>query len=215
MQVTLAESRTLAFYHQGRAMLASRDFDDMSIAQLAKAAGCSVGAFYVRFADKTVYLDFVIVHTLQQARHQLADALPAIVVDDRPGAALADHLISMFSDPEFAGVARAAIKLGFADARHRRPFDAYRETVAQQFVEMTQGEDERAGDPQRVAILQVGLGMLTDAITCSGPDALPDWPAIRPSLVGLLDQSKPGSPDAINSNSERHAKITGAGPKKI
>ena len=41
----------------GRALLADRDFDELSIADLAGRAGLSVGSFYGRFRDKEAYID--------------------------------------------------------------------------------------------------------------------------------------------------------------
>jgi AcrR family transcriptional regulator len=41
----------------GRALLADRDFDALSIADLAGRAGLSVGSFYGRFRDKEAYID--------------------------------------------------------------------------------------------------------------------------------------------------------------
>src|SRR5688572_27091468 len=41
------------------ALLAERAWDEIGVAELSKAAGTSVGAFYTRFADKDALLDLL------------------------------------------------------------------------------------------------------------------------------------------------------------
>lgn len=41
-----------ALVHAGRNLCEIKDFDELSVAEIASAAGCSVGSFYSRFADK-------------------------------------------------------------------------------------------------------------------------------------------------------------------
>jgi len=41
-----------ALVRAGKKMCEIKDFDDLSVAEIAAAAGCSVGSFYSRFADK-------------------------------------------------------------------------------------------------------------------------------------------------------------------
>lgn len=77
----------------GQHLLEQGGFDDVSIAQIARQAGCSVGAFYLRFKDKETFFQFLldgVVHTIQaditqalQAGHlqtlPLADTVQACV----------------------------------------------------------------------------------------------------------------------------------------
>jgi len=50
------------------ALLAEREFDEISIAELAQKAGYSVGAFYARFKSKDELFDAMIVRHIEQRR---------------------------------------------------------------------------------------------------------------------------------------------------
>lgn len=47
-------------------LLENREFDDITIAELARAAGYSVGAFYARFRSKDEFFDAMVVQTLKE-----------------------------------------------------------------------------------------------------------------------------------------------------
>lgn len=215
IQVSLAERKTLAFYQEAKRMLAIRDFEDISIAQLAKATGCSVGAFYVRFKDKDSFLNFVILHTFGQAQRRFSAALPAITTQEQPGEVLAEHLIADFANAEFAGAVRTAIKLGFSDVAHRHSFDVYREHVADQFIDRTESKDPKTEDANRIAAVQAVLGVLTDAVTSRDSIAPPNWQSIRPILCGILSQSKAGSLEAAKPSPDDASEEIQTRPSKI
>lgn len=69
-------------------LLEKREFDDISIAELAHKAGYSVGAFYARFRSKDEFLDALVVRHLED-RTNARDRLFATESDD----ALIDDLI--------------------------------------------------------------------------------------------------------------------------
>ncbi len=48
------------FLNAGLTLLHAASFDDISIAQIASEAGCSVGSFYLRFRNKDAYFEFLI-----------------------------------------------------------------------------------------------------------------------------------------------------------
>lgn len=124
------DAKALALFDAARRLLAEHDFDEVSMARLARAAGCSVGALYGRFEDKAAFLRFVIALTFDGARAGLEAALEAgPKTRAEPATLAADRLAHDFADPEFAGVVRAAIKLGFTDREARAPLDAYREAA--------------------------------------------------------------------------------------
>lgn len=59
----------------GFELVETRDFDALSVAEIAGAAGCSVGAFYVRFTDKDAFFRALVAERLARARAQLPAAL--------------------------------------------------------------------------------------------------------------------------------------------
>lgn len=153
---SLAESKTLALYGEGRRLLARSDFDEMSISQVSKAARISVGAFYVRFRDKDAFLDFVIANTFAEARTAFQEQ-----ADVRHMPKLADLLVRQFSDPEFAGIVRASVKLGFTADRHRAPFDEYRAFVSQHLAELLLADVKKGERRQWIAAVNSALAVLT------------------------------------------------------
>ncbi len=59
----------------GQALLARGGFDDVSIAQIAKHAGCSVGAFYLRFKDKEAFFQFLLDGVADAIKAEIAETL--------------------------------------------------------------------------------------------------------------------------------------------
>lgn len=192
IQTGLSEHKTLTLYREGRRLLAKLDCDEISVAQVCKAAGISVGAFYVRFKDKDTFLDFVCVHTFGQARRRFEAVEEEISRAKRPGQRLADHLISEFANGEFAGVVRVAVKLGFSDPLHRRALDAFRENVAARFVEATEPKTDKDTDSARNFAVQAATGVLVDTVTSYKSAQPANWTLLRPVLVQMLDQSTTG-----------------------
>ncbi|MAN45350.1 MAG: hypothetical protein CMF04_03990 [Hyphomonas sp.] len=155
---SLAETKTLALYREGRRLLASHDYDQISVSQVSKAAGISVGAFYVRFKDKDTFLAFVIANSFAQSRAIFREQANARYLPN-----LADVLIAQFSNLKFAGVVRAAIKLGFLDKQHREPFDEFLTLVSQHLAELLLADVKKAEHRQRVAAFDSALAILTHA----------------------------------------------------
>ena len=66
-----------ALLQTGTALLAAGGFDDVSIAQIAAASGCSVGAFYQRFQSKKAYFEFLLDRVVDQVTLQTQQTLTA------------------------------------------------------------------------------------------------------------------------------------------
>ncbi|RAN36442.1 TetR/AcrR family transcriptional regulator [Hyphomonas pacifica] len=187
---SLAESKTLTLYREGRHLLARNDLDQMSISQVSKAAGISVGAFYVRFRDKDAFLDFVITNTFVQARVIFQEQ-----ADVRYAPNLADVLVRQFSNPEFAGVVRAAVKLGFLAKRHRTPFDEYRTFVSQRLAELLLSDVRKGERRQTIAAIDSALAVLTHAALFSDSEIdlgeIETQQVIIDLLSGKIGNAKP------------------------
>jgi AcrR family transcriptional regulator len=69
-------------------ILARKEFEDMSIAEVAEGAGVSVGNFYARFRDKDALLE--VLHERYESE-RLALLTAAFAEADRPGATLASR----------------------------------------------------------------------------------------------------------------------------
>lgn len=190
------ESKTLALYNAGRALLAERDHEAFSVAQIAKLGRCSVGAFYVRFPDKTTFLSFVIRHSFDFASRSFVDALAngnvkARGVTDKVQLAIS-LLTKQFAVPEFAGAVRAAVKLGFSEPHRRVPFDQYKATIADHVTDWLADGSARHEAQIRTA-LRIILGSLTDAaLSEDGGNALRSS-GFQNALVFLLQNAASGA----------------------
>ena len=63
-----------ALIETGFALLEHRELETISIAELARAAGYSTGAFYTRFRSKDEFFDAMIAHHLEYRTIQVSDA---------------------------------------------------------------------------------------------------------------------------------------------
>jgi AcrR family transcriptional regulator len=97
----------------GKRLIARRDFDSMSVAEIAEAAGCSVGAFYQRFRDKDAFFGALIAQYVSDGRATTL-ALYAEHDDDRLIAALVAATARRFR--ENTGLLRAAIRKRMEEA---------------------------------------------------------------------------------------------------
>lgn len=134
IRLGLSDGKTLSLYQSMLGLLAEKDFEAISVARIAKAGGCSVGAFYGRFSHKTEFLEFVIAETFRQMASRAGRAFDSEVAGGRGRSKvirkIVEHISTEFSDAENAGVIRAAVKLGFSERRPREAFNEYREAVA-------------------------------------------------------------------------------------
>ena len=126
------------------AMLEDKEFDEISIAELAQKAGYSVGAFYARFRSKDELFDALVARHLRDRRrvreHQFATAGDAALLHELLEETVRYYwgrrrfwraaLIRSIRDPEFWGPIRklshefADALLGRIAARARRPLTA-------------------------------------------------------------------------------------------
>lgn len=206
------ESRTLALFNSGRALLSARDYDAFSVADVAKGARCSVGAFYVRFADKVAFLRFVIAESFTLAALHLQSGLNSgdiRAVGSSARARLAVSLLAdQFADNTFAGLVRANIKLGLSDANLSAPFSDYRDSVTDLLAEwIAEGRSRQV--PQVQTTLRIILGALTDAVLSGeGKQALGTG-AFRAAFTYLVEGAISGD---LSSGSKSGGKTEGKKP---
>lgn len=190
------ESKTLALYNAGRALLADQDYEAFSVAQLAQQSGCSVGAFYVRFLDKNAFLSFVVGTSFTFAARSFADAVTksgirAISTSAKARLAVSS-LTAQFADEEFAGVVRAAVKLGFSEPRYRAPLDEYRSATAAFLVHWLM-DGRSKYEAQVRAALQIIFGTLIDGDLKEPGGGIVQSASLQSAFVFLLESAVSGS----------------------
>jgi len=149
----------------GQRLIAKRDFDSMSVAEIASAAGCSVGAFYQRFRDKDAFFGALIAQYVAEARATTL-AVFADTNDERLIGALVAATAARFRNN--AGLIRAAIRRRMEDASVWEPIRLHGHFAADNFIEwQARHFGRKLKDDEIVATrfaFQVLYGTLNNAI---------------------------------------------------
>jgi AcrR family transcriptional regulator len=170
----------------GVALTKSRDIDTITVAEIARAADCSVGAFYQRFRDKNAFFGVLIARYLAQVRAATL-ALFAEHDDDRLISLLVVRTVERFR--QYGGLVRSATRRRIEDDLLWEPFRAVGYFVADQMVAWLA---RRYGRPLTAAeetttrfAFQVLFGTLNNTVVNQpGPVALDDG-----AYVAALERS--------------------------
>jgi AcrR family transcriptional regulator len=103
----------------GFKLLRRKHFDELSVADIASAAGCSVGSFYVRFVDKEQYFLAIAEARRGQSMGQLENWYDGSTRDSIVARAVARELEFVLEHPNLW---RAALKRGTTDATFWQEF---------------------------------------------------------------------------------------------
>lgn len=154
----------------GRKLLEEGGFDSVSIAQIAKLAGCSVGAFYFSFRDKEAYfrflLDSVFAEIQARSKEEFVPHRPAEPDVEGVVRRCVDHFIAVAREHE--GLLRTVTQHTAHDVQGWQPTRAlglwlvalYRDCVVPHFP---------AAERSRVArnanvVLQIVMGYIVNAV---------------------------------------------------
>ncbi|HVV93163.1 MAG TPA: TetR/AcrR family transcriptional regulator [Hyphomicrobiales bacterium] len=160
----------------GHALSAMRDIDTITVAEVARLAGCSVGAFYQRFRDKDAFFGVLVAQYLAEVRAATL-ALFADCEDDRLIGLLVARTVERFR--RHAGLIRSATRRRMDDDALWEPIRASGHFVADQMIGWLAGRRGRplaAADEIRVRFaFQILFGTLNNAvINRPGPLVLED-----------------------------------------
>lgn len=149
----------------GHRLIAKRDFDSMSVADIAAAAGCSVGAFYQRFRDKEAFFGALIAHYVNEAR----ETTLAIYADDPGGdrvAAVVTATTARFR--KYTGLVRTAIRRRMDNPELWEPIRLHGHFAADCFIAWLAARAGRPPTPQETISVrfafQVLMGTLNNAV---------------------------------------------------
>ena len=170
----------------GFRLVETRDFEAVSVADIAKAAGCSVGAFYFRFADKDAFFRAMIAHRLAEARGALTDLLGPPGGD--PLQVLVSAVVETFR--RRPGFLRAALRRSMGDPSVWEPLRAHGHFVADQFLErLARDAGCRPAPDAELRIrfaFQIMNGTLINAlVNAPGPVQI-DHPVLTAELVRAM-----------------------------
>ncbi len=175
-----------ALIEAGLRLVEERDFDALSVAEIAAAAGCSVGAFYFRFADKDAYFRALVAATIEDGT-VLFDRLAQCPLDRLVAELVA---LTLNSYRRRRGLMRAAIRASMRDATVWEPLKQRGHAIADAVVVRLAGAGVgRAQREQRIRFaLQALYGTLNNAVLIApGPLQLDDK-QIEPELRRMFDR---------------------------
>lgn len=161
-------AKTRALTDAGVRLLATKDYDALSMARIAREAGVSVGALYARFHDKDAYLYQVIGAAFRSLRDDAMSTLDRNLGARESASTsvkrIVRHVVGAMTDRKAGGVIRATVKLATIKPPTIELFEDYRKLVADQSVALLVPK-LHGTPPQTIRIaIQIVLGTVTDAI---------------------------------------------------
>jgi AcrR family transcriptional regulator len=149
----------------GQRLIMRRDFDTMSVADIAQAAGCSVGAFYQRFRDKEAFFGALVAHYVSEAR----ETTLGLYAGDRDAdlvAAVAASTTARFR--KYTGLVRTAVRRRMDNPDVWEPIRLHGHFAADCFIEWLASRAGRALTPDEAISVrfafQVLMGTLNNAV---------------------------------------------------
>lgn len=165
----------------GLRLLRRKTFDELSVAEIARAAGCSVGAFYVRFANK----DRCFLAHINRFRGQRQAALKELYARATPDAVVHDAVLRKYAIVgEHLNLWRAALKRGMKDPGFWEIFRTTGRRATDRFLEYRAACLGRALTEREIADIrfafQVVRGTINDTIVnAPGPLSADDPEFLR------------------------------------
>lgn len=149
----------------GQKLIAKHSVDALSVADLARAANCSVGSFYLRFRDKDAFFRALIAQYLSEGR---AATLALYTNHDRDGLIHALVVETAERFRRYAGLIRSAIRMRMDDSTIWDPIRNSGHFNAGQFIAWLASHHGRSlGADEELAVrfaFQMLYGTLNNAI---------------------------------------------------
>jgi AcrR family transcriptional regulator len=214
------DQRTFQLHQAARRLLAEKDHEQVSVTQLAGAAGISVGAFYQRFPNKDAFLGRVVHEGLHSAQQQMERELnPERWRRSTAGEAtqaIVEAMMRGLHGPG-AGVVRAALKRGHLDRKKLEPLVRYRAALADSAVALLVPRLKGVRHPERAvrSAMQIAEATALDALLHdagtlrSGSQRMAD--TLSAMMLGMLGLShrRPVNPQGESDETPARAEDDG------
>ena len=150
-----------AFIEAGFALLEDKEFEDITIAGIAREAGYSVGAFYARFASKDEFLDAMIAYHIEERSGQRDHLL-----DNEPHETLIESLIDGLVNYYWKrrGFWRAVLMRSTTDPELWAPIRVSAQTFVARLTERIQRDSGRALTPEEEANIRFAIHMVLGVV---------------------------------------------------
>lgn len=193
------DGKVLGIIDAGIRLLARKDYEAISIARIAREAGCSVGAFYARFPEKNSYLYHLVASAYRTLAHRAETELEAMPTSHLSLPSLVrlvvEHVVNTMTDARAAGVVRATMKLSTVKPITIELFEDYRKEVTRLAVAVLAPRlHGNSTGPIRLG-MQIVFATVTDAVLqprpgpmAAGTKRMKD--ALTQVMLGYLGLSK-------------------------
>lgn len=149
----------------GFELLTRNEFESVTIAELARASGYSVGAFYARFRSKDEYLDALVAHHFKR-RRKIRERLFARSSRETLVHDVVKELVTYYW--KHRGFWRAALVRAMREPRFWKPLREYRDDSAEALVDEISRYAGRKLSPEEEANVRfaflMALGVINNSI---------------------------------------------------
>jgi AcrR family transcriptional regulator len=149
-------------------LLEGTTFDQISVAEITAAAGCSTSSFYARFPSKGALLDAFLDRFFDVSASAVNQALAQIAAADAAAPPRARRLVEFMlrSYRDHRGLLRSLVLYdrGDAQAGFGSRTRAYKKEVSAAFLALLLGASTAARNPRRAAPDKFGLWLVIQAI---------------------------------------------------
>src|SRR5579885_3353552 len=146
-------------------VFAAKGYEGARIADIAAAAGCSVGAIYQRFKDKESLFNAIVTAFIAEARDGVARVVER---SDLPAAELMRRFIHETAAhlSGYRGLVRAILERGFGDPHLLAPMTAMRADIQKSLASIVYGSGERPADETFVmaVVAQMIYGFILNSV---------------------------------------------------
>jgi AcrR family transcriptional regulator len=187
----MRDQRTFNLHLAAHRLLADHDHEQISVAQLSREAGISVGAFYQRFPNKDAFLGRVVVERLYGARRDMERALAPERWRRSSAAAVTraiiEEMIRNLHGPG-AGVVRVALKRAHLDRQKLEPLVVYRTALADSAVALLVHRVSGVRHPERAirSTVQIATATALDALLYEAGTLRPGSWRMADALSGMM-----------------------------
>lgn len=181
----LRDQRNFQLYRVACRLLAEQDHEKISVAQISREAGISVGAFYQRFPNKDAFLHMVVAQRLRSTQERMERELASErwqrATTGAVTRAIVEEMMRGLHGPG-AGVVRMALKRGHLERRDLRPLLDYRAALADRAVALLSHRSKGVRHSERVirATVQMAQATALDVL-------LNDAGTLRPGSLRMAD----------------------------
>jgi AcrR family transcriptional regulator len=167
------------------ALLQQRPWQEITVADIAAGAGCSVGSFYSRFKDKDAFFESLTATWLEQRIESQQAVLAGLgPADDVLGEAILGTYRFLMRHRHFW---RAALVRGAADPAFWAPFRIMGRNYVDDVVDLCTRQRGAPLTPEEVTHLrfafQMGNGVINNSIVNAPGPLMPDTPEFETQLV--------------------------------